>query len=71
MFGEPGTACARRSPYTSCDQSLTYVAMSVQNAESASQPCIVFWYTERSLVRWPKPITRTAPRVGRAPSPPS
>src|ERR671918_459064 len=32
----PGTACARMSPYTSCDQSLTYVVMSVQNAESES-----------------------------------
>ena len=34
-----GTAYLRKSPYTSCDQSLTNVLMSVQNAVSASQ----FW----------------------------
>ena len=33
----------RVPPYTSCDQSVTYCAMSVQNAASSSQPWSVRW----------------------------
>jgi hypothetical protein len=43
--------------------------MSVQKDESESQFWRFVWYWERSLVRWPSPTMKRAPRVGRVPSP--
>src|SRR3954451_7708264 len=59
------------SPYASCDQSLTYALMSLQNASSPSHSSSVPLYSDRLVLGWPAaPITYTAPFTA-GPAPPA
>src|SRR4051812_42113170 len=57
------------SPYTSCDQSVTYACMSLQKALSPNHISSVPLYVESAVALCPAPITYTPPLTSGPASP--